>query len=180
MAPFIPMVTLLLCFLHAVFTPWTWCCLLMYLLLWTSSWWHCLLYDIKWYIVWHKRSNPTMSTMDLWDDCIFPCYIILVWCWATNQFFYIVLYPGVLYDTTRYYLHHQQVQYYNIFTYIVYAILVIVKAGSPQVLLGGPGGQGTRVEVSQDTSRAWATSGVNPRAYEQSPEHGKVVQSAGK
>ena len=29
-----------------------------------------------------------------------------------------------------------------------------VKTGSPQVLLGGPGGQGTRVEVSPDTSRA--------------------------
>ena len=31
---------------------------------------------------------------------------------------------------------------------------VSVKTGSPQVLLGGPGGQGTRVEVSPDTSRA--------------------------
>ena len=29
-----------------------------------------------------------------------------------------------------------------------------VKTRSPQVLLGGPGGQGTRVEVSPDTSRA--------------------------
>ena len=29
-----------------------------------------------------------------------------------------------------------------------------VKTGSPQALLGGPGGQGTRVEVSPDTSRA--------------------------
>ena len=29
-----------------------------------------------------------------------------------------------------------------------------VKTGSPQVLLGGPGGQGIRVEVSPDTSRA--------------------------
>ena len=52
-----------------------------------------------------------------------------------------------------------------------------VKTGSPQVLLGGPGGQGTRVEVSPDTSRAWATTEVNPRAYGQSLEHGKVVQS---
>ena len=31
---------------------------------------------------------------------------------------------------------------------------VVVKTRSPQVLLGGPGGQGTRVEVSPDTSRA--------------------------
>ena len=30
----------------------------------------------------------------------------------------------------------------------------LVKTRSPQVLLGGPGGQGTRVEVSPDTSRA--------------------------
>ena len=30
----------------------------------------------------------------------------------------------------------------------------LVKTGSPQVLLGGPEGQGTRVEVSPDTSRA--------------------------
>ena len=30
----------------------------------------------------------------------------------------------------------------------------LVKTGSPQILLGGPGGQGTRVEVSPDTSRA--------------------------
>ena len=29
-----------------------------------------------------------------------------------------------------------------------------VKTRSPQVLLGGPGGQSTRVEVSPDTSRA--------------------------
>ena len=29
-----------------------------------------------------------------------------------------------------------------------------IKTGSPQVLLGGPGGQGTRVAVSPDTSRA--------------------------
>ena len=53
----------------------------------------------------------------------------------------------------------------------------VVKTGSPQVLLGGPGGQGTRVEVSPDTSRAWATTEVNPGAYGQSPEHGKVVRS---
>ena len=39
---------------------------------------------------------------------------------------------------------------------IVYTamLLMAVKTGSPQVLLGGPGGQGTRVEVSPDTSRA--------------------------
>ena len=52
-----------------------------------------------------------------------------------------------------------------------------VKTRSPQVLLGGPGGQGTRVEVSPDTSRAWATTEVNLRAYGQSPERGKVVRS---
>ena len=52
-----------------------------------------------------------------------------------------------------------------------------VKTRSPQILLGGPGGQGTRVEVSPDTSRAWATTEVNPRAYRQSPECRKVVQS---
>ena len=52
-----------------------------------------------------------------------------------------------------------------------------VKTRSPQVLLGGPGGQGTRVEVSPDTSRAWATRRVNPGVYRQSPEHGKVVWS---
>ena len=34
------------------------------------------------------------------------------------------------------------------------AVRLGVKTGSPQVLLGGPGGQGTRVEVSPDTSRA--------------------------
>ena len=33
-------------------------------------------------------------------------------------------------------------------------VATTVKTGSPQVLLGGPGGQGTRVEVSPDTSRA--------------------------
>ena len=56
-------------------------------------------------------------------------------------------------------------------------ILPSVKTGSPQVLLGGPGGQGTRVEVSPDTSRAWATTEVDPGAYGQSPERRKVVRS---
>ena len=37
---------------------------------------------------------------------------------------------------------------------IALAKLGRVKTGSPQVLLGGPGGQGTRVEVSPDKSRA--------------------------
>ena len=54
---------------------------------------------------------------------------------------------------------------------------VSVKTRSPQVLLGGPGGQGTRVEVSPDTSMAWATTEVNPGAYGQSLEHRKVVWS---
>ena len=53
----------------------------------------------------------------------------------------------------------------------------VVKTRSPQLLLGGPGGQGTRVEVSPDTSRAQATTEVDPGAYGQSLERGKVVRS---
>ena len=49
-------------------------------------------------------------------------------------------------------------------------VYVPVKTGSSQVLLGGPGGQGTWVEVSPDTSRAWATRRFNPGARESSLE----------
>ena len=61
--------------------------------------------------------------------------------------------------------------------YVRSSVLHVVKTGSPQVLLGGPEGQGTRVEVIPDTSRAWATTEVDLGAYGQSLEHGKVVRS---